>query len=247
MKRGPAPARGFEIAIPVAHMRGSVMLFRQSPWYASDFTITGYGHFAVVRLRMAQRIRATIEEISKRFFEDITCLSTIPGGGPLVRELWLYSRHGMLRFFRLEEAGLIEIDCYGFSFVNGRPVIPLTKPALPGTVNPVPTGPAAGGVAGSIVHPPTVPGDLARAKSPAAGPRGPIVRWLVKMNAGHNPVFDGTAPSGPAGSVKNTGASGPPTQGVGAINADQPVVSGSDTYPVDTDSVREPGKYGGVK
>ena len=254
MKRGPVPARGFEVAIPIAQMRGSVMHFRQSQWYAGDFTIAGNGIFAVVRLRRAQRIRATIGEITRIFDEDIRSLATIPGGGPLVRELWLYSRHSVLRFFRLEETGLIEIDCYGFSFVNGKPVVPLTMPARPGTLTPVPAGPPAMGEAGSMVHPPAVQGDGDRPGVAAAGSRGPIAYWLMRLNAGKNPVPEKTNSPDPASMVKKTGTAGPgmagyglPAKSPGSIDADLPLVPGSDPCSGDPGTFPGPGMEEGNK
>ena len=89
---------------------------------------------------MILRLHATIAEITIEYAAAVHGLCTIPFGGPVSRELWLYTRHGTLRFFRVTEAGLVEIDSFGFPFVNGKPVTML--PAFPGA-NLLPTGPAA--------------------------------------------------------------------------------------------------------
>lgn len=139
MRRGPPPTKGFGIALPIALMRGRVMLFQQVPEHVCDFTITGNGIFALVRLMSATRLHAAIAEITRHYSDTVAGLSTIPFGGPVSRELWLYSRYGTLRYFRVAEAGLVEIDSNGFLFMNGKPVSAL--PANP-SVNPYGSGPA---------------------------------------------------------------------------------------------------------
>jgi hypothetical protein len=130
MKRGPEPVKGFEAAIPVALRRGQVMRFRSSPAYVSNFLIYGNGLLILVCLRLARRLsRATIAEISADYIDAIAGLCTVPCGGPVSCELWLYSRHGAMRFFRVGAAGLEEIDRDGVPFVKGQPV---------STVRPVP-------------------------------------------------------------------------------------------------------------
>ncbi|MGB7788521.1 hypothetical protein [Methanoregula sp.] len=46
MKRGPAPNRGFRIAIPVALALGRVIFFMTSPYYP-DFMIAGDGYLGM--------------------------------------------------------------------------------------------------------------------------------------------------------------------------------------------------------
>lgn len=178
MSRGPPPDKGFEAALPVALMRGRVMFFRQSHDGVCDFMIAGNGILALVRLMMAQRIRAPIMEIARDYSDAVDGLYTIPFGGPVSRELWLCSRYGTLRFFRLAETGLIEIDACGFAFVNGRPVTILSVPPV---ANPSPAGTGPGGaIVPGLSLPPSLP---AGPGSPAAGsmdPRSPIIRWLKK-------------------------------------------------------------------
>ena len=80
VKRGPAPTKGFDFAIPVARRRGRVMRFQSSPWYVADFTIHGNGILSLVRLRLARRLYATIAEITSDFSDTIAELGTVPGG-----------------------------------------------------------------------------------------------------------------------------------------------------------------------
>jgi hypothetical protein len=188
MKRGPEPAKGFDAALPVAHRRGQVMLFRSAPWYTSNFMIRGNGMIALVSLRFARRIRATIAEITKEYCDAVTTLSSVPRGGPVSIELWLYSRRGTLRCFRIGIDGLEEIDFLGALFVNGSPVVDV--PQVPGARIPVPPGQVGTGSAGSV------PVDK----------RGPILRWLAKKNAGKKLAAVTTGATSPAGPVKSTGA-----------------------------------------
>lgn len=191
MKRGPLPAKGFDRAIPIALMRGRVMFYQPLPEYVCDFTILGNGLLALVRVMMMTRVHAPLAEIAWKYADAVAGLCTIAFGGPVSRELWLYSRYGTLRFFRVAETGLVEIDGYGLPFVNGKPVI--AQPAIAG-VNPLPSGPAV-----------RAPGCPAPAAPPVAGPpgsgpydpRSPIVRWLRKKNTGKNPVPNKTDPVGP--------------------------------------------------
>ena len=248
MKRGPPPAKGFDVAIPVALMRGDVMLFQRSPENVCDFTIAGNGILAMVRLMMILRLHAPIAEIAIEYAAAVHELSTIPFGGPVSRELWLYTRHGTLRFFRVTETGLVEIDSFGFPFVNGKPVTML--PAFPGA-NLLPTGPVAPGQPGA--------GDgTAQATGPAVGPalpggldpKSPIARWLVKKNAGKKPGDQGAAAdrSGPADPEKNTSEGVvPPVPDGGQIPRagsfflpEEPAAVGTGGAPDSDAAIREP-------
>jgi len=197
MKRGPFPLKGLDMAIPVAMKRGSVMLFQPLPEHVCDFTITGNGILALVRLMSAMRLHASIAEISRHYSDAVAGLCTVPFGGPVSRELWLYSRYGTLRFFRVTESGLVEIDGNGFPFVNGKPVISLpTQPvaspltsclAISGPGNPVPAVAVVTGPPGSG------PFD----------PKSPIIRWLKKKNSGKKPGTEETGMICQADAVRN--------------------------------------------
>ncbi len=167
MKRGPEPVKGLDVAIPAALRRGRVIRFRSSPEYAGNFLFYGNGLLVIVCLRLAVRLdRATLAEIRADYAGAIAGLCTIPCGGPVSRELWLYTRHGRLRFFRVRENGeLEEIDRDEVLFVNGEPVR---------------TMPPASGDAGSPVP---APADGFPADSGGAIPPDHIHRWLAKRNA----------------------------------------------------------------
>jgi hypothetical protein len=194
MKRGPEPVKGYDAAIPVALRRGRVMHFRSSPAYVGEFLFYGNGQLVLVSLRLARRLfRGTLAGISAEYADAIAGLCTLPCGGPVSRELWLYSRYGALRFFRVGEGGsLEEIDRDGVPFVDGKPVV-ASQPAT--------------GDAGS---PSTYPVCSVPAGSGSIDPRSPIIRWLAKMNAMKKPGGEeaGTTIAANPGKIPGAGSRG---------------------------------------
>jgi len=166
VRRGPKISQGFELAIPFALRRGHVMVFMATLLNLAEFLITGNGLFVLVRVRLARRIRAGIADIESEFADAIAGLRLVPRTGPVSCELWLYSKHGILRHFRVLDTRLVEIDSYGTPLDQLKPAAGpalMTNPAgaLPG---PAPAG-TAGGVEAGI------------------DPKSPIVRWLKRWNA----------------------------------------------------------------
>jgi hypothetical protein len=107
---GRIPGRGYEAAVRVARDLGQLMFFTPSPKYPADFLIRGDQYLGLIAIRKSRRIRAVIAEILVRYALAISALRTFPAGGPVSRELWLYSRHGTIRFFRVNGTGIEEID-----------------------------------------------------------------------------------------------------------------------------------------
>jgi len=112
MTRGPAPVIWKDTALPVAQNRGQVMMFCHSVRNLADFVIVGSGTLAVVRVRKVQCLHGPPEKIEGNLQNDVNMLRRIPGGS-VSRELWPYSRYGILRFFRVEETGLVELGADG--------------------------------------------------------------------------------------------------------------------------------------
>lgn len=113
MTKGPLPVVGLDAAYPFARARGEVMQFRRSPGNSADLIISGNNCLALVRIRNAPYLHATLAEIEKNFCDAIARLRRNPGGGPVSRELWLYSRYRVFRFFRVEDASLVELNADG--------------------------------------------------------------------------------------------------------------------------------------
>lgn len=144
MTRGRIPARGLEIALPIAAARGHVQIYQRSPRNHTDFTITGSGIFASVRLHRTERLHATPAEIGHTYRELIAELRSIPGGGPVSRELWLYTRHGTTRHFRVDNSSIAELDRIGLPLPPAcGPAMAVPVPpaaAVPGECGPAPAG-----------------------------------------------------------------------------------------------------------
>jgi hypothetical protein len=196
MRRGPQISQGLALVLPFALKRGHVMIFMAALLNLADLLITGNGLFVLVRVQMARRIRADIGEIETEFADAIAGLRLVPRTGPVSCELWLYSRHGTLRHFRVEDARIVEIDCYG---TPPGQVKPVAGPGIPADVTVTEPGPApAGAVAG--------PG------ASVIDTKSPIYRWLVKWNAAQKAgeatgsagsselkkILDSVKPEGPA-------------------------------------------------
>jgi len=127
VSRGPEPAIGLDAALPFAKARGQVTLFRRSPGSNGDLMIAGNGCLAIVTIRKATRLHETLAEVENDYHTAIAKSRIVPGGGPVSRELWLYSRYCVLRFFRVEDAGIVEL-C-----TDGKILAPMpTKPAVAG-------------------------------------------------------------------------------------------------------------------
>jgi hypothetical protein len=204
MRRGPRISQGLTLAIPFALRRGYVMVFIASLMNLAEFMITGNGLFVLVRVRLARRIRAGIADIEAEFEDAINGLRLVPRTGPISCELWLYSKHGTLRYFRVEDTRIVEIDCCGSPLDQlGAVSGPARMTGLAGTVpGPAPAGTAAPAGAG-------------------ADQKSPIVRWLKKWNAarsakkppgaddssGPKKILDSARPDGSAkqGAEKNSG------------------------------------------
>jgi hypothetical protein len=173
-------SRGIGLAIPLALQRGHVMVFIAWLMNLAEFMITGNGLFVLVRVRLARNLYATLAEIEEEFSNAITGLRLVPRTCPVSCELWLYSRYGTLRHFRVGNAGLVEINCYGTPLDQVKPDMePAFTPGKTGTL----PGPASAG---------TVPGPGVS----GIDPKSPIYRWLVKCNAARR----GDEAAGSAGS-----------------------------------------------
>jgi hypothetical protein len=90
-----------------------VDLFRHGQGSRAEFLITGSVMLAIVRLRRATCLHGTVADIALLFRKVIDDFRGYPAGGPVVRELWLYSRYGVLRFLRVEDDRITEIAADG--------------------------------------------------------------------------------------------------------------------------------------
>ena len=123
MSRGPLPSKGFDAALPVARARGHVEYFRRMRGTTANLMVSGSGILSIIRIQNAPRLYGTLAEIAREFYDAIARLRVHPAGGPVSRELWLYSRYGMLRFFRVLDDGIVELGADGNVLAAG-PLVP---------------------------------------------------------------------------------------------------------------------------
>ena len=140
MTRGPAPVIWMDAALPVAEARGQVMRFNHSVRNIADLVIVGTGTLAFVRLRKVQCLHGPPEEIEGDLRNEVNILRRIPGGS-VSRELWPYSRYGILRFFRVEETGLVELGADGKLFSRPAKELAPAKNPVKAVVQDIPGNP----------------------------------------------------------------------------------------------------------
>ncbi len=115
MMRGPRSHRSIAGALVIARQRGKVQVSESGPEHFYDFTITATEPVAFVLVKFAGRILSPLPEIMVTFHDEILRLSLITNNATISRELWLRSKHGTWRFFRITGNGLIELDRTGQS------------------------------------------------------------------------------------------------------------------------------------
>jgi len=89
--------------------RGTVMSFMKNKESLCDFMIMGNSTLFFVQVRKARGLCGTREEMEREFREPVMQLRSFPSSGPIIKELWVYSRYGIWRFFRIEDADIVEI------------------------------------------------------------------------------------------------------------------------------------------
>jgi hypothetical protein len=171
MRRGRRITQGLALTLPFAVRRGHVMVFVAALLNLAEFLITGNGLFVMVRVRLARRIRVAVADIEHEFADAIAGLRLVPRTGPVSCELWLYSKHGTLRHFRVEESRLAEIDWCG---------TPLEE------VGAKTGSEQSGGPADAPAAVSGIPIGASKRNGPVAAvldPKNPISRWLKRWNA----------------------------------------------------------------
>jgi len=111
MSRGPRPLVTIRDAIPIALQRGAIQLAERGTELLYDFMISGTKPkpVAFVSVKYTERIRATLEDISRDCDDRIRQLRSIARDATVSCELWLHSRYGTWRFFRVTADALVEL------------------------------------------------------------------------------------------------------------------------------------------
>jgi hypothetical protein len=82
-------------------------------------------------VRKVQCLHGPPEEIEDDLRNEVNMLRRIPDG-TISRELWPYSRYGVLRFFRVEDTGLVELAADGK--LLGKPAKEPAPAGCPGEI-----------------------------------------------------------------------------------------------------------------
>jgi hypothetical protein len=121
MSRGPPSHRALAEAIPIARKRGTFQAAGRDPENLYDFTIVSAVPVAFVRVSHCSKIHAPVAELATEFQDKLFQLRTITRHDAISRELWLRSRHGIWRFFRLTTECLVELG------KDGQPLSGITE------------------------------------------------------------------------------------------------------------------------
>jgi hypothetical protein len=109
MSQGPPSRRALADAIPVARQRGTIQMAGHGPEKLYDFTIVSVLPVVFVRVSYCAHIHAPVTELAKEFKDSLDRLCLITKHESILRELWLRSRHGTWRYFRLFAECLVEL------------------------------------------------------------------------------------------------------------------------------------------
>jgi hypothetical protein len=110
MSRGPVPKKAIEFAIPYAHARGFVIFSRRQRESVCDLIILGTGRTTIVRMARTKHLRGSLAEMQTQFTGAAAGLRSIPPDPGRVCEIWACNYYRSIRFFRVEQTGLVEID-----------------------------------------------------------------------------------------------------------------------------------------
>ena len=109
MTRGPPPRRALGDAVFIARQRGNVQVSERGPENRYDLAITGTSPVAFVRIQYIPRILSSPEDIAAEFRSAVRILRSVTQEVVISCELWLRSKHGTWRFFRVTPDGIIEL------------------------------------------------------------------------------------------------------------------------------------------
>lgn len=110
MTRGRKPLMAMSEALAIARKRGEVRQFMHEPGRICDFVIYCLGNTAHVRIKRVTRVRCPHAWIEAEAADALATLRAIAAGTGISRELWVFLPRGAFRFFRIEQAGLVELS-----------------------------------------------------------------------------------------------------------------------------------------
>ena len=130
MTKGPVPQKALDLALPVARARGVVILCQRHRGSFASFVIAGPGGTAIVCVGRTRLLNNLPGDIEAQFAYGMAGLRRVPPAPGRSCELWACDYYGNLRFFRLDGAGVVEIDRNGQTVgqVPGGNEIPHSPP-----------------------------------------------------------------------------------------------------------------------
>jgi len=110
MSRGPVSKKALETALSFAALRGAVYFFQPGREAPADFAIITNEGVTIISVKMSRSIHGLATDIESHYRETIARLRAVPASVAVACELWLISRYGRCRFFRIRNTGLLELD-----------------------------------------------------------------------------------------------------------------------------------------
>lgn len=141
MTKGRPATTGIDDAVVIARKRGCVTRIVYGLESVCDLFIRTAAYVAFVKTRRTEKITATIQEIEHAYHDLIAELRLFPVSAQILLELWIYSKHGTYRFFRIGEAGLAEVDRDGMPGLHPKEIaVPAVPEELPVRDEQIPHG-----------------------------------------------------------------------------------------------------------
>ena len=120
MSRGPPPQSALAAALKIALARGLVTRCMRERGSVCDFMIHIAGYTAVITVVRSRRLHGSPAEMAAQAADPIARIRLVPEDPCRTREVWFCSPHGILRFFRVLNNGIIELDREGKPLENPR-------------------------------------------------------------------------------------------------------------------------------
>jgi hypothetical protein len=109
MTRGPVSEQAIAWALPLARLRGTVYCLGNGPESPCHFEIVSSREIVFVRVKRTRCLHQSPGDLEMECRDHILRLRAIPAPSSCYRELWVCSRYGRWRFFRVTETGIGEI------------------------------------------------------------------------------------------------------------------------------------------
>jgi hypothetical protein len=121
MTRGRPPKKALDDALPIAKARGALLVFKEEPAFPCDYMFLSADRLCIVWVKRTRHLWCTPENLEAQCIETITKFRHIQSPAFLSREIWFWSPYGVFRFFRIDDAGIVELDQDGNVLVTSRP------------------------------------------------------------------------------------------------------------------------------